>query len=133
MVKHKRWSDKPKKEDSNSIEYEKVEEFVPELEIQTKKTPLNIKSQIVSGTKYLYIIAAAALLSGIFTPLTVDAEIEQVVYGMLAIFLGLAGGIIIFLGIKNQKFTVIMVGGGLAIMIASLILIFEIANRSLFG
>ncbi len=52
-----------------------------------------------------------SLLSGIFTPLTIGAEIENVLFGMLSIFLGLAGGIVIFLGIKYQKFTTIMVCG----------------------
>ena len=129
MVKHKRWSDKPKS-DTPSIDEEKN---VLEQETSTQKDPKDIKSIIVSGTKYIYIVAAAALLSGVFTPLTVDAEAEQVVFGMLVIFLGLAGGIIIFLGIKKQKFTIIMVSGGLGLMVASLILIYEVANRSLFG
>ena len=129
MVKHKRWSDKPKS-DTPSIDEEKN---VLEQETSTQKDPKDIKSTILSGTKYIYIVAAAALLSGVFTPLTVDAEAEQVVFGMLVIFLGLAGGIIIFLGIKKQKFTIIMVSGGLGLMFASLILIYEVANRSLFG
>ena len=128
MAKHKRFSDKPKS-DAPSID----EENVLEQETSAQKDPKDIKSTILSGTKYIYIIAVAALLSGVFTPLTIDAEAEQVVFGMLVIFLGLAGGIIIFLGIKKQKFTIIMVCGGLGLMVASLILIYEVANRSLFG
>ena len=129
MVKHKRWSDKQKSEPTESEEKEIIsEQKITHSKIQTKP-----KSLILSGTKYIYIIAAAALLSGVFTPLTIDAEAEQVVFGMLVIFLGLAGGIIIFLGIKKQKFTIIMVSGGLGLMFASLILIYEVANRSLFG
>ena len=104
--------------------------IIPSIFIRMISIPCNA---FLSGTKYIYIIAAAALLSGVFTPLTIDAEAEQVVFGMLVIFLGLAGGIIIFLGIKKQKFTIIMVCGGLGLMVASLILIYEVANRSLFG
>ena len=33
--------------------------------------PITTKSWIKSGAKYVYIVAAAALLSGIFTPFTI--------------------------------------------------------------
>ena len=127
MVKHRRFSDKPK-EDSNQKETE-----LQEKNISTEKTSLDLKTILLSGTKYAYIIAAVALLSGIFTPLTLGVEVEDVVFGMLSIFLGLAGGILIFLGVKYQKFTPIMVSGGLGMMIASLFLIYELIDKSLLG
>ena len=127
MVKHRRFSDKPK-EDSNQKETE-----LQEKNISTEKTSLDLKTILLSGTKYAYIIAAVALLSGIFTPLTLGVEIEDVVFGMLTIFLGLVGGMLIFLGVKYQKFTPIMVSGGLGMMIASLFLIYEIIDKPLLG
>ena len=129
MVKHRRYSDKPK-EDSNKKDG-KIE--FQEQEISSEKTSLDFKSLLLSGTKYAYIIAAVALLSGIFTPLTLGIEIEDVIFGMLSIFLGLGGSIVIFLGIKYQKFTTIMVCGGLAIMVASLFMIYEVIGKSLLG
>ena len=129
MVKHRRFSDKPK-EDSNQKESETE---LQEKNISAEKTPLDLKTILLSGTKYAYIIAAVALLSGIFTPLTLGVEIEDVVFGMLSIFLGLVGGMLIFLGVKYQKFTPIMVSGGLGMMIASLFLIYEIIPKSLLG
>ena len=126
MVKHRRFSDKPK--DNQAQENEKIET----KEQQTlSKTPSDLESLVLSGTKYAYIIGAVALLSGIFTPLTIGAEIEAVIVGMLSIFLGLVGGVIIFLGIKSQKFTTIMVCGGLGLMVVSLILIYQSTNHSL--
>ena len=127
MVKHRRYSDKPT-EDSNQKETE-----LQEKDISAEKTPLGLKSLLLSGTKYAYIIAAVALLSGIFTPLTLGVEIEDVIFGMLIIFLGLAGGIVIFLGIKYQKLTTLMVCGGLGMMVASLFLIYELLDKSLLG
>ena len=121
MVKHRRYSDKPKED---SIQKDEKTEF-QEQEISSEKTPLDFKSLLLSGTKYAYIIGAVALLSGIFTPLTMGVEIEDVIFGMLSIFLGLGGGIVIFLGIKYQKFTTIMVCGGLGMMIGSVLLIYE--------
>tara|TARA_Y100000590_G_C14955811_1_gene726726 strand:+ start:83 stop:472 length:390 start_codon:yes stop_codon:yes gene_type:complete len=129
MVKHRRYSDKPK---DDSTQKEEKTEF-QEQEISSEKTPLDFKSLVLSGTKYAYIIAAVALLSGIFTPLTLGVEIEDVIFGMLIIFLGLAGGIVIFLGIKYQKLTTVMVCGGLGMMVASLFLIYELLDKSLLG
>ena len=128
MVKHRRYSDKPK-EDSTQKD-ERIE--LQEQEISSEET-FDFKSILLSGIKYAYIVAAVALLSGIFTPLTLGIEIENVIFGMLSIFLGLGGGIVIFLGIKYQKFPIIMVRGGLAIMIASLFLIYEVIDKSLLG
>ena len=125
MVKHRRYSDKPKED---SIQKDEKAEF-QEQEISSEKTSLDFKSLLLSGTKYVYIVAAVALLSGIFTPLTIGAELENVLFGMLSIFLGLAGGIVIFLGIKLQKFTTIMVCGGLGMMIGSVLLIYESTNH----
>ena len=127
MVKHRRYSDEPKK-DSNQKENE-----LQEKNISAEKTSLDLKTILLSGTKYAYIIAAVALLSGIFTPLTLGVEIEDVVFGMLTIFLGLVGGMLNFLGVKYQKFTPIMVSGGLGMMIASLFLIYEIIDKPLLG
>ena len=126
MVKHRRYSDNPE-EDSSQTETELQENGIP-----SDKLSLDLKSLLLSGTKYAYIIAAVALLSGIFTPLTLGVEIQDVIFGMLSIFLGLAGGIVIFLGIKYQKFTTLMVCGGLAMMFGSLVLIFELSNKPLF-
>ena len=129
MAKHRRWSDKPKP-DSNKKDIEKKLES--EEILSSPNAPTNIKSIILSGTKYAYIIIAVALFSGIFTPLTLGVETEEVASGMLVILLGLGGGIMIFLAIKNQKYTTIMICSGLAMMVASLILIYEVADRSLF-
>ena len=128
MAKHKRWSDKPKS-DVPSID---EENNVVEQETSIEKESKDIKSLIVSGTKYIYIVAAAALLSGIFTPLTIGEDWDQIILGMLSIFLGLGGGVVIYLGVKTQKFTTLMVSGGLAMMFASLVLIYEFAFHSLF-
>ena len=125
MVKHRRHSDKPK-EDSTQKD-EKIE--FQKQEISSEKTPLDFKSLLLSGRKYAYIIGAVVLLSGVFTPLTLGVELEDVIFGMLSIFLGLGGGIVIFLGIKYQKFTTIMVCGGLGMMIGSVLLIYESTNH----
>ena len=103
MTKHRRFLDKQKDDFTENVEKIELEE-----ENSTPKNGMDLKSILLSGSKYVYIIAAAALLSGIFTPLTLGVEIERVLSGMFSLFLGLGGGIAIFLGTKNQKFTTIM-------------------------
>ena len=127
MAKHRRFSDKPK----SDLPKENIESNTKDILLEENSRDL--KSIIQSVTKYAYIIGAVALLSGIFTPLTLGIEIEDVIFGMLSIFLGLAGGIVIFLGIKYQKLTTVMVCGGLGMMVASLFLIYELLDKSLLG
>ena len=129
MAKHRRFSDKSK-EDSIQND-EKIEHH--EQGVSLEENSRDLKTILLSGTKYAYIIAAVALLSGIFTPLTLGIEIEDVIFGMLSVFLGLGGGIVIFLGIKTQKFTTIMVCGGLGMIFGSLILIYELTNHPLIN
>ena len=66
MVKHRRYSDKPKEDSTQKAEKTEFQN----QEISSEKTSLDLKSLLLSGTKYAYIIGAVALLSGIFTPLT---------------------------------------------------------------
>lgn len=81
------------------------------------------KSWITSGTKYVYIIAIAALLSGIFTPFTLGIEQNTVLSGILVLLVGLSGGVLIFKGIKREEPSKILILGGLGLMIISSILI----------
>ena len=127
MVKHKRWSDK-QKADSNKNNIQEIED-----ESASPKTEYSIKSIILSGTKYAYIIAAAALLSGIFTPITLGIDIFTVILGMLTLFLGLGGAVVILLSIKNQNTNSALFFGGIGMIFVSLIIIYEIAELSLFG
>ena len=126
MKKRRRSSNNPKSDSiDDSPEQSTVDKIFPE------ETPRDLKSYINSISKYIYIIVAAALLSGVFTPFTINAEITTVVYGILTVLLGLGGGILIYLGTKNKRFSSIMVIAGSAIMIVSVIIIYEVAERSI--
>ena len=128
MVKHRRFSDKQK---SPSVEQD---QNIEPIDHESNKTPssLDLKSKILSFSKYAYIVIIAALLSGVFTPLTMGVEYEIVIFGILSLFLGLGGGILIYLGTTSKKFSTLMIGGGLATITASLIIIYEISENSLF-
>ena len=127
MVKHKRWSDKQKSDSTDATEPQ-----ISTPQISDIKLDSSLKSVILSGIKYAYIIVIGALLCGIFTPLTLGIEIEDVIFGMLSIFLGLGGGILILLGKKSQRYVTLAICSGLAIMITSSILIFQLSGSPLF-
>jgi hypothetical protein len=127
MAKHRRLSDNPKSFKNDEVVEPLTEKTLP------LKSSFNFKSISLSGTKYIYIIAVAALLSGIFTPITAGVELESVLFGILVIFLGLGGGILIILGINTQKYTSLKISAGLGIILISLILIYELAQDSILG
>tara|TARA_B110000014_G_C19698267_1_gene365644 strand:+ start:88 stop:504 length:417 start_codon:yes stop_codon:yes gene_type:complete len=127
----------------NRTDFEKETEETKNPEIEKSETVLDkesnsthqklpTKPRITSGIKYAYITGIAALLSGVFTPFTLGYELETIVFGILVLFAGLLGGILIFKGIGHKK-SYILTLGGMGLMILSLILIYELAERSLFG
>ena len=118
-------------EETKNPEIEKSE-TVLDKESNSTHQKLPTKPRITSGIKYAYITGIAALLSGIFTPFTLGYELETIVFGILVLFAGLLGGILIFKGIGHKK-SYILTLGGMGLMILSLILIYELAERSLFG
>ena len=56
----------------------------------------NISSKALSSFKYVYLIVFFALLSGIFYPFITDTTFESVINGILILFLGLAGGVLLY-------------------------------------
>ena len=82
MVKHKRWSDKPKSEpQENKTDLKNNQETLSETPSR------DVKSIIISGIKYVYIVVAAALFSGIFTPLTLGVDFVLVFSGILVVMI----------------------------------------------
>ena len=117
-----------KTEEIKTFESKQPESVIVE-ESNSIDKPLSIKSLIKSGTKYAYLIAVTAFLAGIFTPFTLGMELNNVILGMLVIFLGLGGGVLIFKATTRKKYSFILILIGLALMITSLILILHIATN----
>jgi|TARA_B100001750_G_scaffold160548_1_gene129473 hypothetical protein len=118
-------------EENKNPEIEKSE-IVLDKESNSTHQKLSTKPRIISGIKYAYIAGIAALVSGIFTPFTLGHELQTIVSGILVLFAGLLGGILIFKGIGHKKSYILSLGG-MGLIIFSLILIYELAERSLFG
>ena len=87
-------------------------------------------AKIISGIKYIYLVGFFALLSGLFHPIITESPMEDFVYGILILFLGLAGGILVYKGITTSKLVLTPIG--LGIMIISLFLVYQMAQYPLF-
>ena len=81
------------------------------------------------GFKYVYLIAFFALLSGFFHPLITNTGFESVVNGVIILFVGLVGAILLYKSIISEKRREIFLGGGFVLMTISLFFIFQITGR----
>jgi hypothetical protein len=84
---------------------------------------------MLTGFKYVYLIAFFALLSGFFHPLITNTSFDSVVVGVMVLFVGLAGGILLYKSTISEKRRMIFLGGGFALIAISLFYIFQITGR----
>ena len=85
--------------------------------------------------RYAYLLAIFALLAGVFFPLiTPGIPFDYVIQGTAILFLGLAGGILLFKAITSDNRRGILIAIGFALIAISLALIYHIqeAFRSLY-
>jgi len=94
--------------------------------------PTTILAQI---PRYAYLLAIFALLAGVFFPLiTPGIPYDYVIQGTATLFLGLAGGILLFKAITSDNGRGILIAIGFALIATCLVLIYHIqeAFRSLY-
>jgi len=70
-----------------------------------------------------------ALLSGFFHPLITGSSFDSVVIGVIVLFVGLAGGILVYKGASKEKRRIIFLGGGFGLIAISLFYIFQLTGR----
>ena len=85
----------------------------------------NISSKAFSSFKYVYLIAFFALLSGVFYPLITNTSFEPVISGILILFLGLAGGVLLYKATTSETKREIFFGVGLILIGISTYFIFQ--------
>ncbi len=91
---------------------------------------MNKKSSIVlTGFKYIYLVAFFALLAGLFYPLITNTSFVGVVTGVLILFVGLAGGVLLYRSTTSENRRGIFLGGGFTLMAISLYYIFQLTGR----
>ena len=86
-------------------------------------------SKALAGFKYVYLVAFFALLAGFFHPLITNTSFDSVVVGVLVLFVGLAGGVLLYKAATSEKRRGIFLVGGFALMAISLYYIFQLSGR----
>ena len=100
--------------------------------LESTKTlkPSTILTQI---PRYAYLLAIFALLAGVFFPLiTPGVSFDLVIQGIATLFLGLVGAILLFKAATLDKRRGIFIAVGFALIIISLVLIFQIQEQGYF-
>ena len=71
-----------------------------------------VSSKLLTSFKYFYLIIFFTLLSGFFHPLITETSFENVIYGVLILFVGLVGGILVYKGgISETKQNIFFISG----------------------
>ncbi len=86
-------------------------------------------SKTLASVKYIYLVVFFALLSGFFHPLNTDTSFDNVIIGVIILFVGLAGGVLVFKAVTSESKREIFLGGGFALIGISLFFIFQITGR----
>jgi len=85
---------------------------------------------VLTSFKYIYLVAFFTLLAGFFYPLITDTSFDGVIIGVVILFVGLAGGVLLYRAATSETKRGIFLGGGFAMMAVSLYYIFELTGRA---
>lgn len=85
---------------------------------------------MLTGFKYIYLVAFFALLSGLFYPLINNTSFDGVISGVLILLVGLAGGVLLYRSTTSENNRVIFLGGGFTLMAISLYYIIQFTGRA---
>ena len=119
---------KPEKISKNIQQSQEIEK----LDNTKNSKPTTILAQI---PRYVYLLAIFALLSGVFFPLiTPEMPFDYVIQGTTTLFLGLAGGILLFKATTSDNRRGILIAIGFALITICLVLIYHTLEtfRSLY-
>ncbi len=84
---------------------------------------------MLTGFKYIYLVAFFALLAGFFHPLITNTSFDSVIVGVLVLFVGLAGGVLLYRSATSENKREIFLGGGFTLIAISLYYIFQLTGR----
>ncbi len=93
------------------------------------KPASKLNTTLAQIPRYVYLIAIFALLAGVFFPMiTPGVPFDYIVMGTLTLFLGLAGGVLLFKATTSDNRRRILIIIGFALVAISLALIFHIGD-----
>jgi len=86
-------------------------------------------TRVIAGAKYVYLIFFFALVAGVFHPLITGASFNPVIIGILVLFVGLAGAVLVYKAASSEKRRGIFLGGGFGLIAISLFYIISMTGR----
>ena len=86
-------------------------------------------TKILTGARYVYLVAFFALLSGLFYPIITRSGPDLVIIGTLILFVGLAGTVTIYKAATAEKHKKAYLIIGLAITSVALFLVYGAIGR----
>ena len=89
----------------------------------------NTSSIALSSFKYVYLIIFFTLISGIFYPLISNSTFHDEISGILILFLGLAGGVLLYKTTTSETKKEIFFGTGFILIGFSIYCIFGLTGR----
>lgn len=81
--------------------------------------------KMITGFKYLYLVVFFTLLSGFFYPIITKTSFDIVVIGVIILFIGLAGAILLYKSTTEKRRMIFLIAG-FALISTSLYFIFQI-------
>ena len=129
---------KAEREEVKQTEPEKISKNIQQSQeiekLESAKTS-NTATILAQIPRYAYLLAIFALLAGVFFPLiTPGIPYDYVIQGTATLFLGLAGGILLFKAITSDNRRGILIAIGFALITICLVSIYHIQEsfRSLY-
>ena len=86
-------------------------------------------SKAKTGFKYVYLAVFFTFLAAVFNPLIKNTSFDGVISGVIVLFVGLAGGILLYKSASSEKRREIYLGVGVGLIAISFVLIFQITGR----
>ena len=88
-----------------------------------------LNTKVITGVKYIYLVVFFALLAGFFHPLITDTSFDNLITGTLVLFIGLAGGVLVYKATTSESKRGIFFGGGFGLIAISLYFVFQMTGR----
>ena len=113
-------------EEVKQTEPEKISKNIQQSQ-EIEKLESTKTSKLAQIPQYAYLLTIFVLLTGVFFPLiTPEMPFDYVIQGTVVLFLGLAGGILLFKAITSDNRRGILIAIGFALITICLVLIYHI-------
>ncbi len=89
----------------------------------------NLSSKVITGAKYIYLLFFFALIAGLFHPLITGGSFDSVIIGVLVLFVGLAGAVLVYKAATSENRRGIFLAGGFGLIAISFFYIISITGR----